>query len=332
VAVSGIQGWEEWYGIEKGTKVLSVNGVKINEAVKSLVGEAPIRYESSSDTFFLKHLYPSYFGEDALYELALPDGTVVETQIGYSLEGDIYELYGDYFGDDESNLTLELWEDKSVAYMKIDSFFLTSDDDMPQLMQFYSDISDYNTLIIDVRDNGGGNFYNYIITSIVNPLTTKELSYDLYRAYTLGKYSEWTFPYYSTQDVDFIANGDAAGGYRIVPYTITATPTGDTSFDGDIYLLVDNYSGSASDLFAAFCKATGFATVVGDETGGNGVEMMGYFVLPNSKIVIRTTFVREIYADGTIPTIINTLPDIFAKETCCEGQDIILQYVLDNLV
>jgi hypothetical protein len=59
---------------------------------------------------------------------------------------------------------------------------------------------------------------------------------------------------------------------------------------------------------------------------------MGLFVLPNSKIVIRTTIARESDTDGTMPTIINTVPDIFVNETYCEDEDIILQYVLDNLV
>jgi hypothetical protein len=332
VAVSGVSGWEELYGVEKGTKVLGVDGTQINEAVGSLAESTLLYYEASSDTPFLKYLYPSYFGADAVYELELPDGTILKTQIAYSLEGDFYTMYSDYFGDDDSNLTLELWKDRGVAYMKINSFSETLDGDLPSLLQFYKDITDYDALIIDVRNNGGGDFYEYCIANIVNPLTSEDLRFDVDRACTMGKYSEWTFPYYSAQQMDFIANDTAAGGYRIVPDTITATPTGSTPFDGDIYLLVDNYSGSASDLFAAFCKATGFATVVGDETCGGGFERMGLFVLPNSKIVIRTTIARESDTDGTMPTIINTVPDIFVNETYCEDEDIILQYVLDNLV
>ena len=62
----------------------------------------------------------------------------------------------------------------------------------------------------------------------------------------------------------------------------------DTSFDGKVWLLTNgnNYSGGA--LFARHAKEMGFATLVGEQTGGAYTTSAGmFFALPNTGIILR---------------------------------------------
>jgi len=59
---------------------------------------------------------------------------------------------------------------------------------------------------------------------------------------------------------------------------------------GKIILLVDGITFSATDAFALFCKETKFAEIYGTPTGGDGIsDSPIFYVLPNSKLVIRFT-------------------------------------------
>lgn len=56
-------------------------------------------------------------------------------------------------------------------------------------------------------------------------------------------------------------------------------------FHGKIWVLVDEYCYSATDALVWFCKETGFATVVGTKTGGNGKGAQPYMMaLPYATI------------------------------------------------
>ena len=60
-------------------------------------------------------------------------------------------------------------------------------------------------------------------------------------------------------------------------------------FDGRVWLLTDEMSRSAAQVAAAFSKEAGFATLVGEPTGGMAVTpwSSNFFALPNSGIIIR---------------------------------------------
>lgn len=70
---------------------------------------------------------------------------------------------------------------------------------------------------------------------------------------------------------------------------------------------------SASEGLAAFAKSTGFATVVGERTGGDGLGIEPILaVLPNSKVVFSFSLEMGLVADGSCNEEVKTVPDIEA--------------------
>ncbi|QNK42614.1 hypothetical protein HCR03_11650 [Caproicibacter fermentans] len=82
---------------------------------------------------------------------------------------------------------------------------------------------------------------------------------------------------------------------------------------------------SSAEGFAHFCKQTGFATIVGDPTNGDGIGIDSLiFVLPNSGICLRFSASLGLNPDGGSNEEFGTTPDV----PCEPGKDA-LQTCLD---
>lgn len=93
-------------------------------------------------------------------------------------------------------------------------------------------------------------------------------------------------------------------------------------FKGKIVLLVDENSYSATDTFAAFCKRSGFARVVGRPTGGDGVCCIPvYFSLPASGLILRLNMVYGLNEDGASNERFGTPPDLLSQDSASALQD-----------
>lgn len=83
------------------------------------------------------------------------------------------------------------------------------------------------------------------------------------------------------------------------------------NYTGKVWVIVDKHVYSSSDSFAAFCKKTGFATLVGTQTGGNGLGTIPLVApLPNSGLLIRYECSSGYNDDGSCNAIVGTTPDI----------------------
>ena len=72
---------------------------------------------------------------------------------------------------------------------------------------------------------------------------------------------------------------------------------------------------SSSEYAAMFSKATGFATLVGERTGGDGIGSDPLpIVLPNSGIIVRYSPIYGITSDGTNSQEFGTEPDIYTQK------------------
>jgi len=113
-------------------------------------------------------------------------------------------------------------------------------------------------------------------------------------------------------DLPYLSDSDL----EILPYLIQwnwiINPREDNiPFDGQIWLLVDENSMSASEFAALFSVKSQFATVVGTQTGRVSPAMTHEFALPNTGIIFRfdTGLVvddlgRSIDEFGVVPDII----------------------------
>lgn len=217
---------------------------------------------------------------------------------------------------------------KKTAYLKINSFgaqFVQAD--VEALWTYYRGIEadGIENLIIDITGNGGGSD-QYWQMGLVYPNIAEPLKNSNYLLFPdtadVKKYLGSNGIYEQSQPISQLPElprlnpNDKKKLDRFVTnsYTIPAQTPGKKLFSGKIWVLVDERVYSASETFAMFCKNTGFATLVGVPTGGDGggIDPM-IFTLPHSGLVYRFSVLYSINSDGTSSEEFGTTPDILTK-------------------
>ena len=224
----------------------------------------------------------------------------------------------------EKNLTFELLND-DTAYMKIESFFIANPErDRDVIFDFYRQIADYDNLIIDLQDNSGG-YQLYWEENVISPNITKPLthsSYSLLKTSThkwakVGEYNKYSSDYKTVSELPEMTDEILAEFDAVYRNDITIEPLSDTKmFGGNIYFLVGGGTHSASDTLASFAKATGFATIVGTNTGGDGsgVLRIEMFTLPRTGLIFQCSTFYPLTPDGSSNTAYGTAPDYYQQE------------------
>jgi C-terminal processing protease CtpA/Prc len=222
---------------------------------------------------------------------------------------------------------MKKYEDKSLAYIKIKAMNKnTQYTDQIEIKKFLESIKDYNGLIIDIRDNGGG-YESYWTYNFVEPLTNKNLSVDYITAF---KDSEYIKPFmesslildFKLKPVSELPDNNKfpkelkKDFSKFVINNKTVSPEYPVNFKGKIYLLVNEGTFSAAESFASFSKATKWATLVGTPTGGDGVGQGPiYASLPNTGLVIRFPYTLGLNPDGTANEETHSQPDIYCEQS-----------------
>ncbi|MBD3193220.1 MAG: hypothetical protein GF308_21480 [Candidatus Heimdallarchaeota archaeon] len=326
----GVGDWVEEYG--NGSVILAVNGIPIDEAVKSCYEKAYLNYDFIREKLYLPSINAVHFGPEATF--------TIQNTTGYSTNRTIGQTYGTYFnpwnypGD---RLYTQMWPEEKTAYLHIQSFWLDFiEEDNPFLLSFYNQINNYDHLIIDIRGNGGGST-NYMIQNIINPLANKDFLYKNYFAFRTGDYVQYfrksanITETIATDLFDYLPPEVLTDNFDLynTSWPISA-PTDQYDFDGEISLLVDKNVYSAAETFAVFCKQTDFATVYGTYTGGDGIGMTPlYFVLPNSKLVIRMSTLMGLNVNGYANEEVRTEPDVLYESSFGNWTELI-DYVKAN--
>ncbi|MCL1820658.1 MAG: S41 family peptidase [Oscillospiraceae bacterium] len=238
----------------------------------------------------------------------------------------------------DSGNQLGMAED-SVPYIRISSFitpakftFEYEEYSVARYKAFLEQNKNAENIIIDIRGNGGGstNIWSKCIVELLIAQGEKLPNYEFLgvldgglNTYIRGE----DYPYNLREDwQDIFPNiTDVTQFDRLVSNdNYSADSDNSIGFNGNIWLLVDGGCYSASEAFTIFCKQTGFATVVGTQTGGSGVGGNPYaFPLPNSGLLIRYEGWYAFNDDGTCNQIVGTKPDIDvgrrdALEVCLE--------------
>ena len=102
---------------------------------------------------------------------------------------------------------------------------------------------------------------------------------------------------------------------HFVESTLSVAPAAERApFHGRIWVLVGPAVYSASESFAVFCQETGFATLVGSPTGGDGIGALDpvFLQLPNSGILVQFTMMFGLNGDGSSSEETGTTPDILS--------------------
>lgn len=196
--------------------------------------------------------------------------------------------------------------------------------DIELIDDYLNKVRDYESLVIDIRGNSGGDssyWMSYLVPKLID------------KVYTCTTYNFW-------KDGDVINNylkkskAKSYTGFGEVKDLDTGTlvnlpveikedfkyysknimeirPNEDSiKFKGNIYILVDKNVYSSAESFASFAKQTGFAALIGERTGGDGIGSDPLLdMLPNSGYVFRFSKDIGVTADGTCNEEFKTEPD-----------------------
>lgn len=205
--------------------------------------------------------------------------------------------------------------------------------DRQLLLDFFQTIEaeGYENCIIDIRRNGGGStMYSELLLlapNLTEPIGKTHDALIKGGAETLDYYNarKLNSMYYVPElhpigelDLDSLPALEQDDLRGITYYTSMHVGTSaginypDTpAFSGKFWLLVGPNVYSASESFAVLCKDTGFATLVGQTTGGDGIGIDPMTcVLPNSGIAYQFTTINGLNLDGSSNEEIGTRPDI----------------------
>lgn len=221
------------------------------------------------------------------------------------------------------NITSLIIEEGKIAYLKIDSFMGTYDVDRKRVIAFLNEVRGYDHLILDISQNSGGSDYYWrdlLVAQLANE-TLSSTNYALVRnSENTAKYLQEAFgedglrPIAELPALPRLEARDREIATHFLENTLTVEPAGD-GFHGKIWLLVGNLVYSSAEAFTVFCRDTGFATIVGTATGGDGIGIDPVFIrLPNSGILARYSPLFGLNPDGSSNEEYGTTPDILSPD------------------
>ncbi len=216
---------------------------------------------------------------------------------------------------------------KDVAYMKLRSFT------NGRYKRFYKesftklDSAKTKYLILDLRDNGGGRIaeidylYSYLAKEPFKFINDSEVNSRIpFLKFLMSKttpnslklLSGMLSPFIVAQNLIQTRKRDGKLYYRFRHTKVKAPKP--LRFGGDIYVLINGNSFSASSLISTHLKATKRAIFVGEETGGayNGTVAGIYkiYELPNTRLKIRMGMMQIEAPQKQNPDGYGVMPDV----------------------
>ena len=247
----------------------------------------------------------------------------------------------------DTHIVTEIPEEGRVAYIRVPDMFSASGTrgstsvpdprNIQMVDAFYSQLEGFEHLIIDLR--GLTYVWPSVFTSLlISPLIDYALETTFYLFYMAGEYNvrfihglpSAVFSQrqpFQIEDLEniFLPNvltEEVLEDLSHMDYhftrliSVAPQPERRAPFDGKVWLLVDANNFSATQQLAAFFHQTGFATLVGQTTGGNAADGMivsNFIRLPNTTFQVRYDPIYIVSADGR-PWEYGTVPHHFNRE------------------
>ncbi len=283
--------------------------VEVYRSLENMAEEEHARMTKLADAYGNEESAETY---DALTDLMWP----------------VYQKVMDYYGqtpsggqDETPNVETKILEEGRIAYIAIHSFDMSKyDESKKALFDFYEQVQDYEHVIFDLTGNGGGGSV-YFDDLIAAPNIDEPLKVD---TYFLMKDGEHNLSYFEKEM--FAPSAPLAEMPRmnqedlqelslaLLQENVVMPLYEEKLLKGKLWMLVDGAVFSSSEYAAMMTKASGFATLVGTTTGGDGIGTDPLpVVLPNSKIIVRYSEFYGVTNDGAGSQEFGTEPDILCK-------------------
>ncbi|MCI1186291.1 S41 family peptidase [Hymenobacter sp. DH14] len=202
----------------------------------------------------------------------------------------------------------------NVAYLQVNEF--ETDAGFRRFVAAFDSIKRTNALIIDLRQNGGGNSSNG--SRILNYLTDKP--------YLLGRYASRTYSAVGR------ARGDGVQFEPVDTANYSSPAGGSNYYAKPVAVLIGGATFSAAEDFCAAYVGLKRGPLVGEPTGGSTGQPLS-FALPGG-IMARVCTKRDMYPDGTEWNGKGIMPTVLVRPTVAElaaGHDPVLAAALRQL-
>lgn len=320
--------------VPRGSKIVKVNGLSCSSYLNSVKQNSWLRYRARDVDWIKDYLLVINEGQNVSnwqVDFLLPDESTLRAAVP-KIKGFPSPKVATI--EPKENCTcLELTED--VGYIRIKGFmsgaldyvfrgFIKKDREKIKTFLERSE-GKYHKLIIDIRNNGGGlpqyAYDNLISTFLDKPVTYNQIAgiRRKYLAETNKSFLRFLQKDCSTKkqyvvNIKEVKPPEGFDGSRWVFYEITRKiePSNRYNFHGSLYVLINGGCVSAADDYANAVKRIGFATLVGQNTGGGAAGYIGPPVLrlPASGMIFRVETELVINPDGSVNEIFGTPPDI----------------------
>lgn len=191
-----------------------------------------------------------------------------------------------------------------IGYLRIDGFSGSQDDFL--LSQTMDRLANTNGLILDLRQNGGGDLSgDRIIERLITNSVVRYKRSERLNDYILSQRPE-----------NFGLTPDATGLFSTW-HDLTVDPLTNRHYAKPVVALISPYCFSACDTFATALKVNGLATFIGESTGG-GTGTPLVFDLPLSPLMFRYSVIRGQGPKGDLIEGKGTEPDIVLEPTVAD--------------
>ncbi|MFW9922017.1 MAG: S41 family peptidase [Candidatus Thorarchaeota archaeon] len=335
-----VDGWEAWldtYNLALGAKVVAIDDVPIHEAVQNSYEESYLFYDFARNRSYIQYLTPRILKQTPNFTFENTTGEIIDVTLfsNPSITYDGVNWRGYY--PNLAEVATKLYPAEKVGYMQVGGMAYDPAAYWNMMMNFYTAIADYDHLIIDIRGNYGGNDY-FWCENIVEPLLKQKLQNKLYLAFkdsaTFSHYHRKAEKIYfqkTKSSFDYLPPEVLTKDYKIYKeHKLEYEPKNTVEFSGKITVLIDKCVYSSAEAFTVFCKNTGFATLVGTNSGGDGIGRRIYWALPHSKLVLSYSFALGLFGSGYSNEEYHTAPDIY-YETDCNNFSELVDYTINYL-
>lgn len=311
------------------------NDQEFIDKMTEIIGELDNSHAKIADKnyvdYILKYYANNWNSPSIYYEFLNLNKTVVRNrynlkgvQSSQKPKGNKKKSLSTLENNSSSNMTLDT-SVKDIAIIRIkqmlDPEFIKEDEEI--LNEFLKNKHLYKALVIDIRGNSGGNmeyWQKFLLPKLLK--SQKEVSNHLFfkdsqRAKII--LADETLNIEKVSNVDLSAiklehSEDLKKFDYYIRNTIVVNPDEsykNNAYEGKIFLLVDKNVFSAAEGFASFLKNSKVATLVGQDTGGDGITL-GVIndVMPNSGLVFTYTNTLGYSPDGNINAEDKTQVDI----------------------
>lgn len=173
-------------------------------------------------------------------------------------------------------------------------------------------------LVIDIRANGGGDIIKSVfLTKYLRDKSFKVADTAYAISNTLKPYTKYiSGGFFNNIGLFFVTHKEKDGKYHFGYWERHRFyPKRKNHFDGNIFVLTNGFTFSASSLFCNAVKGQKNVKLVGEETGGgwygNSGIMIPNITLPNTKLRVRLPFFKLVQYDHIPVKGTGVIPDVY---------------------